>query len=133
MRNNQGLESLRYTRAFENAKWILTDNKSGDIIEYDYSGMSGIVIEAYRSHNHRFAGKTVTIRYLHRVSCVIYREGYDENVSYSKILPEYTIECYDWHYICNHCESVLDEIREKGQDRTNRIFCPRCFEYSEYR
>ena len=110
--------------------------------EHDYSGMSCIVIEGYRSRNSRFAATygekevkppNVIIRYLHRVSCLIYSEGSVEDVSYSQILPDYTIDCYDWHYLCGHCDAVLDEIREKGQESANSVFCTRCFEYTEYR
>lgn len=131
-----------YVRAFENAKWILTDKKSGEVTEHDYSEMSSIVRDAYISHNSRLAAtyskkevkpQNPIIRYLHRVSCVIYSEGYIENVSYSQILPDYTIDCYDWHYQCQHCKIPLDEIREKGQESANKVFCLRCFEYTEYR
>ena len=128
---------ILYPQAFEKAKWIFTDKKSGEVTEYDYSGMSSIVIDAYISHNSRYKNvtgyKNVTVRYLHRVSCLIYSEGYIENVSYSQILPNYTLDCYDWHYLCRHCDAVLDEIREKGQESANRVFCTSCFEYTEYR
>ena len=124
-------QNLLRARAFKKAKWILTDKNSGQVSEYDYSEMSRTVIDAYISQNSRY--QNVTIRYLQRVSCLIYRDGYDEDVSYSQILPNYTIDCYDWHYLCQHCDAVLDEIREKGQKVDNRVFCTRCFEYTEYR
>lgn len=142
MKTDHRRKYIFYPQAFENAKWILTNKKSGEVSEHDYSGMSSIVIEGYRSRNSRFAatyGKkeakppNVIIRYLHRVSCLIYSEGSVEDVSYSQILPDYTIDCYDWHYLCRHCDAVLDEIREKGQETANRVFCPHCFEESEYR
>ena len=120
-----------YTQAFEKAKWILTNKNSGEVTEYDYSGMSSIVIDAYKSHNSRY--KNPTVRYLQRVSCVIYREGYVEGVTYSQILPDYTIECYDWIYQCNHCGFVLDEIRRKGQAGVNRLYCVSCRKGSEYK
>ncbi len=118
-----------YWNAFEKAKWILTNKNSGEVTEYDYSGMSSIVIDAYKSHNSRY--KNPTVRYLHRVSCVIYREGYVEGVRYSEILPDYTIECYDWHYQCPHCEAVQNEIRGKEQKEVVGIYCLSCREYSE--
>ena len=120
-----------YWNAFENAKWILTEKQSGEVTEYDYAEMSRIVIDAYISRNSRY--NNVTVRYLGHVACKIYREGYGEGVRYSQILPDYTIDCYDWHYQCRHCDGVLDEIREKGQKTANRVFCTRCFEYTEYR
>ena len=90
---------ILYPQAFENTKWVLTNKKSGKVSEYDYSKMSSIVINAYISHNSRFAEKPqgTTIRYLSRANCEIYSKGSVENVSYSKILPDYTIDCYDWH------------------------------------
>ena len=133
-----------YVRAFENAKWILTNKNSGEVTEYDYSEMSSIVIDAYISWHNGYLAKppyneaelnsqNVTIKYLHRGSCLIYRGGYVEDVDYSKILPDYTIDCYDWHYQCRHCNGVLDEIREKGQEAAKIVFCIRCFEETEYR
>ena len=131
MKTDQRPNYHLYTRAFENAKWFLTDQKSGEVTEYNYSEMSSKVIDGYLSQNRRY--KNVTIRYLHRASCLIYREGYVEGVSYSKILPNYTIDCYDWHYQCRHCEMPLSQIREKGQKRVNKLFCPHCFKDSEYK
>ena len=131
MNTDQRPKYYLYTQAFEKAKWLLTDKKSGEVTEYDYSGMSSIVIDAYKSHNSRY--KNPTVRYLHRVSCVIYREGYVEGVRYSEILPDYTIECYDWIYQCNHCGFVLDEIRRKGQAGVNRLYCVSCRKDSEYK
>ena len=65
---------ILYPQAFENAKWVLTNKKSGKVSEYDYSKMSSIVINAYISHNSRFAEKPqgTTIRYLSRANCEIY-------------------------------------------------------------
>ena len=124
-----------YWNAFEHAKWIFTDKKSGEVSEYNYSEMSGIVIDAYVSHNSRLAAKprNVRIKYLQRESCQIHRGGYAQYVSYSEILPDYTIECYDWIYQCNHCGFVLDEIRRKGQAGVNRLYCVSCRKHSEYK
>lgn len=57
MSNNQDLEYLCYTQAFENAKWILTDNKTSEVSEYDYSEMSRIVIDAYISRYNSYLAK----------------------------------------------------------------------------
>ena len=146
MRSNQRPNYFLYVRAFKNAKWILTDKKSGEVSEYGYSKMSKIVEYGYISwYNNYLAAppyneekldpKNVTVRYLHQVGGLIARINKKDvvSVSYSEILPDYTIECYDWYYQCQHCEIPLDEIREKGQESANKVFCPRCFEYSEYR
>ena len=132
MRNNSGNDDLRNKRAFENATWILTDKKTGKFSEYDYSEMSRIVIDAYRSHTRRFAGKPVTIRYLHRVSCNIYRDGHVESLNYSQILPNYTIDCYNWRYQCPHCNAPQDEV--KGKEEKKEVvgfYCLPCREYIE--
>ena len=50
MNTDQRPKYYLYTQAFEKAKWLLTDKKSGEVTEYDYSGMSSIVIDAYKSH-----------------------------------------------------------------------------------
>ena len=88
MKTDHRRKYILYPQAFEKAKWILTDKKSGEVTEYNYSEMSSKVIDGYISHNRRY--KNPTIRYLHRGSCVIYRDGYIEGVSYSQILPNYT-------------------------------------------
>ena len=42
-------------RAVENATWVLTNKKTGDVIECDYRKMSCIVEKAYISYwNQRF-------------------------------------------------------------------------------
>lgn len=126
-------KNLLRARAFEKAKWILTDKKSGQVSEYDYSKMSEIVRDAYISRNSRLdiKSKYVTIRYLHRASCLIHGDGYDEDVSYSQILPNYSIKCYDWHYQCPECDAVQPEIKKKGQKGVSGIYCLSCFEYYE--
>ena len=135
MKTDQSPKYHLYYEAFKNAKWILTDKKSGEVSKYNYSEMSGIVRDAYISHNSQLAAKpqNATIRYLHRESCVIYRSGYDENVSYSKILPDYTIDCYNWHYQCPHCELPQDEVRGKEKKEVVRIYCISCHEYTEFK
>ena len=50
MKTDQRPNYHLYWRAFENAKWILTDNKSGEVSEYNYSEMSRIVEDAYVVH-----------------------------------------------------------------------------------
>ena len=146
MKTDQETKYLLYVRAFKNAKWILTDNKSGEVTEYDYSAMSKVVEDAYISWYNNYLAKPpynepelkleyLRVRDLHQVGCGIARINKRDivGVSYSEILPDYTIDCYDWHYQCRHCDGILDEIREKGQESANRVFCPRCFEYTEYR
>ena len=146
MKTNQRPNYFIYTRAFENAKWILTDKKSGEVSEYNYSEMSKIVEDGYISWYNNYLAKSpyneeelkpenVIVRYLRQAGGLIaeVNKGQVVGVGYSQILPDYSIDCYDWHYICKHCEAILNEIREKGQERANRVFCTRCFEFSEYR
>ena len=145
MKTDQRPKYHLYWRAFENAKWILTESKSGEVSEYNYSEMSGIVKDAYISWHNSYLAKppyneeelnpqdVVIIRYLHRVSCVIYRGGYVEGVSYSKILPDYTIDCYDWRYQCPHCKLPQDEVRGKEKKEVVRFFCPSCHKYTEFK
>jgi hypothetical protein len=135
-----------YVRAFENAKWIFTDKKSGEVTEYDYSEMSKLVEDRYIAWYNNYLAKppyneaelnpqNVIVRYLHQVSCGIARLNSRDivGVHYSEILPDYTIECYDWRYQCKHCEGVLDEIRGKGQAKVNKLYCVSCRRHSEYR
>lgn len=142
--NTDRIPDYLYWEAFENAKWILTDKKSGEVSEYNYSEMSRIVRDAYISWYNNYLAKppyneeklnpqNVTIRYLHQPSYVIYKAGYVEHVDYGKILPDYTIECYDWRYMCNHCGFVLNEIRRKGQAGVNKLYCISCRNHSKYR
>ena len=147
MKTDQETKYSLYIRTFKNAKWILTDNKSGEVIECDYSKMSSIVIDAYIScYNNNLAKppynnepelklEDLRARDLHQVGCGIARINKREivGVSYGEILPDYTIDCYDWHYQCRHCDAVLDETREKGQETAKRVFCPHCFKDSEYK
>ena len=125
MKNNPGTDDLLNKRAFSNATWILTDKQSGEVSEYDYLGMSGIVIDAYKENRNP---QNVTIKHLSRVGCEIsiIDDRYAESVSYSTILPDYTIDCYDWHYRCQHCGAILDEIREKGQKVLLELSCSGC-------
>ena len=105
--------------------------------------MSSVVIDAYISWHNNYLAKppynerelnlrNLTIRYLHRASCVIYRSGYVENVNYSEILPNYTIDCYDWHYQCPHCKVPQDEVRGKKKEIVG-IYCISCHEYTEFK
>ena len=121
-------QRLLYVRAFENAKWILTDKKSGDISEHNYSEMSEIVRDAYKKE--KGTPQDVIIKYLSAFGCEIYRidDRFGESVNYSEILPDYTIDCYNWHYLCQNCLALLDEIREKGQEAAKKIFCRHCFQ-----
>ena len=123
MKNNQGNEDLHNDRAFKDATWVLTDKRTGKVSEYNYSEMSGIVTEAYK-------GKTpdVIAKHLRLVGCEIVRmdDRKAESVNYSDILPEYTIDCYDWYYQCHHCGTVLDKIREKGQKALLGLLCSNC-------
>ncbi|MDE0636129.1 MAG: hypothetical protein OXI43_09820, partial [Candidatus Poribacteria bacterium] len=126
MRNNQTPKYYLYWQAFENATWILTDKKSGDISEYNYSEMSRIVEDAYISwHNNRFAKshyneeelkpENVIVRYIHQVGGLIaeINKSIVVGVRYSEILPDYTIDCYNWRYQCPHCKVPQDEVRGK--------------------
>ena len=145
MKTDQRPKYFLYVRAFENAKWIFTDKKSGEVSEYNYSEMSKLVEDRYISwynnshlvkppyNQEKLNPQNVIVRYLHQVACGIYREGYVEGIRYSEILPDYTIDCYDWRYQCKHCESVLDEIRGKGQAKVNRLYCVSCRRHSEYK
>ena len=145
MRSDQERKYHLFVRAHKNAKWILTNKKSGEVTECNYSEMSSIVIDAYISSYNYLAKppynepelklEDLRARDLHQVGCGIARINKRDivAVSYSEILPDYTIDCYDWHYQCRHCDAILDEIREKGQETANRVFCPHCFQYSEYR
>ena len=135
MNTDQRPKYYLYTRAFKNAKWILTDKKSGEVTEYNYSEMSKIVKDGYISHNSQLAEKSqnVIVRYLHRAGGLIaeINKWQVVGVHYSEILPDYTIDCYAWHYQCPHCEAVQNEIRGKEQKEVVGIYCLSCREYSE--
>ena len=146
MKTDQGPKYHLYWRAFENATWILTDNKSGEVTEYDDSEMSKLVKDKYiswyngylanpRYNEPELKPENVIVRYLHQVACGIARlnKGDIVGVRYSEIFPGYTIECYDWHYQCKYCKAVFDEIREKGQEGVNRLYCVSCRRHSEYK
>ena len=146
MNTDQTPKYYLYTQAFENAKWVFTDNKSGEVTEYDYSEMFKVVKDGYISwYNNNLSKppynqeelnpKNVIVRYLRQAGGLIaeINKGHVVGVTYSQILPDYTIDCYDWHYQCRHCEAVLDEIREKGQTGVNRLYCVSCRNYSEYK
>ena len=147
MNTNQRPKYFLYTQAFENAKWILTDKKSGEFTEYNYSEMSQVVKDGYISwynnshlvkppyNQEKEKPENVIVRYLHQIGAGIARRNNRDivNARYSDILPDYTIDCYDWHYQCNHCEGVFDEIRGKGQERVNRLYCVSCRKHSEYK
>ena len=146
MKTDQVTKYFLYIRTFKNAKWILTDKKSGEVTECNHSEMSSIVIDAYILWYNNYLAKPpynepelkledLRARDLHQVGCGIARINKRDivGVSYSEILPDYTIDCYDWHYQCGHCDAVLDEIREKGQESAKIVFCPHCFEETEYR
>ena len=122
--NNQGPKYHLYWHAFGNAKWILTNKKSGEVSEYNYSEMSKVVEDGYISwYNSRFANphyneeelnpENVIVRYLHQVGGLIAEINKSQvvGIRYSEILPEYTIKCYDWHYQCPHCKLPQDEVR----------------------
>lgn len=144
MKTDQKLKELLYRGAFENAKWILTDKQSGEVSEYNYSEMSHVVTDGYISwYNSTLATppynaaeltpKNVRVKYLRQAGGLIAEINKSKvvGVSYRQILPGYTIDCYDWHYQCRHCDAVLNEIREKGQECVNSIFCPHCFQFTE--
>ena len=144
MKTDQVTKYFLYTRTFKNAKWILTDNKSGEVTEYDYSEMSSIVIDAYISWYNNYLAKPpynepelkledLRARDLHQVGCGIARINKRDivGVSYSEILPDYTIDCYDWHYQCPQCNAVQPEIKKKGQKGAIGIYCLSCLKYYE--
>ena len=146
MKTDQRPKYYLYRRAFENATWILTDNKSGEVIEYNYSEMSKVVKDRYISQYNNSLAKppyneeelnpqSVIVRCLHQVGCGIARLNNRDivGVDYSEILPDYTIDCYDWRYQCKYCVGVFDEIRGKGQKRVNRLYCVSCRKHSEYK
>ena len=91
-------------RAVENATWVLTNKKTGEVIECDYRKMSGIVKKAYISYwNRRFSDpmykveklkpEDITIRCLYENRCDVYHKKNRVVASehYSQILPEYSI------------------------------------------
>ena len=146
--NDQYCLDLEALRAFENATWILTHKESGEIIECDYREMSHRVKNGYISYWNKTYGKypyneeeinleDIRVRCLDRGGCDISqvkkRLVYD--ASYTDILPQYSIDCYGWHYQCTNsdCKAMLSEISGKGEKIRDRIFCTRCFKYSEYR
>ena len=134
-------------RAVENATWVLTEKKTGDVIECDYREMSSIVEKAYISYwNQRFSDprdkmeelkpEDIIIRCLHKYRCDVshVKKGMVTSESYDQILPEYSIDCYDWNYQCRNddCRAVLRHVRHKGEKIRDELFCPRCFEHSKY-
>ena len=145
MNTDQRPKYYLYVRAFENAKWILTDNNSGEVSEYNYSEMSKVVKDGYVSWYNNYLAKppynqeeenpeNLRVRYLRQAGCLIARINKRDvvGVGYSQILPDYTIDCYDWRYQCPHCEAVQDEIREKEPKEVIRFYCLSCHEFTEF-
>lgn len=134
-----------YWDAFENAKWKFTNKKSGEVTEYGRSEMSKVVKDGYISwynnshlvkppyNQEKLKPENVIVRYLRQAGAQIRIKGNGIAVKYSEILPDYTIDCYDWRYQCNHCGFVLEEIRKKGQAGVNKLYCISCRKHSEYR
>ena len=145
MKNDQRPKYYLYVRAFENAKWILTNKKSGEVSEYNYSEMSKVVEDGYISwynsyytkspyNQEELNPKNVIVRYLRQAGGLIAEINKSQVVSvgYSQILPDYTIDCYDWHYQCPHCELPQDEVKGKGEKKeVVRFYCISCHEYTE--
>lgn len=127
------LYDFRTNRAFENATWILTEKKTGNIIECDKRKMSSMVVEGYLSYLNREYGdklnrRDIGIRLLHSNGCNIskVKERMIQAVGYEEILPEYSVECYGWSYQCSKCNCPSDEINVKGKKGPNQIFCMHC-------
>ena len=130
---------LNYQK-FQDAKWVLKDNKTEEIIECDYRKMSGMVSNGYVSYrNGRFANDLYGEESI-KVENIITRElniagglvaevnkGIVVGIGYQEVLPNYTIiDCYDYRYQCQECDVVTDEIRGQGEEREKELFCRGC-------
>ena len=82
MNTDQTPKYYLYTQAFENAKWVFTDNKSGEVTENDYSEMFKVVKDGYISwYNNNLSKppynqeelnpKNVIVRYLRQAGGLI--------------------------------------------------------------
>ena len=128
-------------RAFENAKWVLKDKKTGKIIECDYRKMSDMVQNGYVSyHNRRFANdiykserikiENIRTRELDIAggSVAEINKSIVVGIGYEEVLPNYTvIDCYDYKYQCPVCAVPTDEIRGQGEEKEKELFCMKCF------
>ena len=137
MKNNDMYQyNFRTNRAFENATWILTNKKTGNIIECDKRKMSSMVVDGYLSYLNREYGdklnrRDIGVRLLHSNGCDIskVKERMVQAVGYEEILPEYSVECYGWSYQCNKCNCPSDEINVKEKKGPNQIFCRHCLKF----
>ena len=125
---------------FENAKWVLKNKKTGEIIECDYPKMSDMVQNGQVSyHNSRFANdiykserikiENIRTRELNRAGGLVAEidKGMVVGIRYEEVLTNYTvIDCYDYRYQCQKCDVVTDEIRGQGEEREKELFCRGC-------
>ena len=130
---------LNYQK-FQNAKWVLKDNKTGEIIECDYRKMSDVVQNGYVSYYNRsfandiYKSEPIKIENLRTRELSIAGGAVADinrrivvGISYNQVLPNYNvIECYDYKYQCEECDAVTDEIRGQGKEREKELFCRRC-------
>ena len=129
---------LNYQK-FQDAKWVLKDNKTEDIIECDYQRMSDMVSNGYVSYrNERFANdlygeepikiENIITRELNIAGGIVaeVNKSIVVGIGYQEVLPNYTIiDCYDYRYQCQECDVVTDEIRGQGEEE-KELFCKEC-------
>ncbi len=132
---------------FENAKWILKNDETGETIECDYWKMSNMVENGYVLYfNNKFTkgfykevpikAENVVTRELNIAAGTVAEtnKGVIIGIAYNEVLPNYTvIDCYDYKYQCKACDFVTDQIRGKGQEKEKESFCISCFKFSKFR
>lgn len=133
--------------SFKNAKWVLKDNETGEIVERDYREMSTMVENGYVSyHNRSFANdiykskaikiENIRTRELHIAGGTVaeINKRIVVGIGYEQVLPNYTvIDCYDYKYQCRICDFPTDEIRGQGQETEKELFCRNCLDFVKCR
>ena len=136
-RDNRLNYHLNYQK-FQNAKWVLKDKKTEEIIECNYSEMSNMVKNGYvLYHNRRFANdlyrsepikvENIRTRELDIAGGTVaeINKSIEVGILYQEVLPNYTvIDCYDYKYQCEECDIVTDKIRNQGEEK--ELFCRKC-------
>ena len=134
-------------RKFENAKWVLKDKKTGEIIECDYRKMSNMVQNGYVSYyNRSFANdiyksepikiENIRTRELNIAGGIVaeINKSMVIGIGYEQVLPNYiVIDCYDYKYQCQICDVPTDEIRGQGEEKEKELFCMKCLAIVKFR
>lgn len=144
---NSNLKSHIIRQKFKDAKWILKDKKTGEIIEYDYHKMSDMVQNGYISHRNKNYTDNIHKSEPQKIGGIAIRElniaggliaETDKrmvvHIDYQQVLPNHdVIDCYDYKYQCKECGTLTDKIRGQGKEKEKELFCRECLWITECR